>query len=421
MAIIGLKSTNPDFSYILRKNPDSGMLIRSIRKGLAYGWYTDEQCFNVYFKDADNEVSYKREKDEQFEYLNVSRYNTPLFPMNALSEFFASAFKGGNERDLEGFHHTFFINMIHIDRLHYLEYFKRYFPDFTFEYENLAHKSYTLQVSTTKSIYDLLHMVNAFCVFMAMFAPEYLDLSESSLEKAIRSINVIDAPFYIRNLFLVNFLNSRSHFKKFKASLEQTDRYKIEFDFGSTGTQRREFHREQLAFDKAILDVGCGEGAYALPFASKLASHHYYAIDIDPTCLEIVEKKALRRNIENLSLYASLADFLAVYNEETVDIILTEVIEHMPLEQAKKLIVQLLKQVNFATFIITTPNAAFNQFYELADKFRHDDHEWEMKEEDFEAWIKDILDHHPCTYEFVAIGDKVNGIPTSLGVVISTR
>ncbi|GJM70546.1 hypothetical protein HMSSN036_27620 [Paenibacillus macerans] len=69
-------------------NPHSGMLLRSIRKGMAYGWYTGEHTFNVYFKDADNNISYKQHEQENFEYLNVSRYNTPLFPLNAIGEFF---------------------------------------------------------------------------------------------------------------------------------------------------------------------------------------------------------------------------------------------------------------------------------------------------------------------------------------------
>ena len=418
MAIIGLRSTNPEFSYIIRKNPESGMLIRSIRKGLGFGWYLDAQCFNVYFKDADTEVSYKREKDEQFEYLNISRYNTPLFVINAISEFFASAFKEKHECDVKGYQHSFFINMIHIDRLRYLEIFQRHFPNVMFIYDNLAHKSYKLEISTTENVYYLIHMVNVFCIFMAMFAPEYLDISDASLEKAIRSIKVIDAPFYIRSLFVVNFLKSRSNFNKYKSSLEETDRYEIEFAFGDTAMQRRELIREQLAFDKPILDIGCGEGYYAVPFAAKLDHHHYYAIDIDPDILAVVEKKASRCDIENLLLFSSFNAFLETYNGEIVDVILTEVIEHMPLNQARILIEKILEAIHFDTFIVTTPNADFNQFYEIANKFRHDGHDWEMGKTDFFVWVVDILNNYSCCYEFVAIGDKVNGISTSQGFIV---
>ena len=416
MAIIQLKSTNPDFSFIIHKNPASGMLIRSVRKGLAYGWYTDESCFNVYFKDADNEVSYKKDVDEQFEYLNVSRFNTPLFPMKAISEFFSSPFKEKEEQDVSGFKHRFFINMIHIDRMSYLESFKKFFPDCMFAHIHLAHKSYSLTISTTRSLYYLLHVVNVFCVFMSMFAPEYLDLSDSTLAKSIRSVNVIDAPFYIRNLFAINFLNSRTRFLKFKAELAKTDRYQLEFVFGGTRNQRRDFIREQLSFDKGILDVGCGEGLYATSFASAIEDH-YYAVDTDPECLKLVEKRAAKRQIENILLYNSVDEFLATYNEGEVDVILTEVIEHMPLEQAKKLIRKLVKQVNFETMVITTPNADFNQFYETSG-FRHADHDWEMGKADFKVWIQEVFEHYPHVLDFVAIGDSVNGITTTQGVIV---
>jgi len=416
MAIIRLKSTNPHFSFIISKNPASGMLIRSVRKGLAYGWYTDESCFNVYFKDADNEVSYKKDVNEDFEYLNVSRYNTPLFPMKAISEFFSSTFRSQQEQDHHGFDHQFFINMIHIDRMNYVESFMKHFPDCKFDYKHSAHKSYSLTISTTRNIYYLLHVVNVFCVFMSMFAPEYLDLSDATLAKSIRSVNIIDAPFYIRNLFAVNFLNSRARFKRFKEELEKTDRYKIDFVFGGTANQRREFIREQLFFDKAILDVGCGEGYYATAFASKLEDY-YYAVDTNPECLELVAKRAAKRQIENISLYNSVEEFLTTYNEGQVDVLLAEVIEHMPLDEAMRLIKKLIKHVNFETLVITTPNADFNPFYELSG-FRHDDHEWEMGQSDFEEWIEKIFEHYPCTYTFISIGDSVNGITTTQGVIV---
>lgn len=106
MAIVQLRSTNPQLSFIIRKNPQSGMQLRPVRQGIAYGWYSDEATYNVYFKDADNEVSYKKNEGESFEYLNVSRYNTPLFPLNAVNEFFSTPFKARDERDAEGYEHS---------------------------------------------------------------------------------------------------------------------------------------------------------------------------------------------------------------------------------------------------------------------------------------------------------------------------
>lgn len=83
------------------------MQLRPVRQGLAYGWYSDEATYNVYFKDADNDISYKQNGSESFEYLNVSRFNTPLFPLNAVNEFFSTPFKAQDERDAEGYEHSF--------------------------------------------------------------------------------------------------------------------------------------------------------------------------------------------------------------------------------------------------------------------------------------------------------------------------
>ncbi len=416
MAIVQLQSSNPALSFILKKNPNSGMLIRTIRKGNAHGWYSGNDQFNVYFKDADNEISYKRDEREEFEYLNLSRYNTPLFPLNVISEFFSSTTKEQHPQDTEGFAHHFFVNMIHIERSNYIEFFQKHLLNCQFEVTNLAHKSYSLKISTNQSIYYLLHVSNVVCVFFSMFGKEYLDLSDKSFEKYINSINIIDAPFYIRNLFTRNFLTSSAKFRKYKPEIEKTSRYQINFAFGGTGMQRRDFIRNLLPFDKAILDVGCGEGFYAFSYAAKIEDN-YYAVDIDQELLEAVARKAVTKEVDNISTYSSVDQFLENYNEGTVDIILTEVIEHMSLEDATVLIKQLLKRVEFDHFIITTPNRDFNQFYEI-DRLRHDDHQWELGQRDFQTWITQVLEKEPLHFEFLAIGDRVNQISTTQGVHI---
>lgn len=419
MAIIQVTSTNPQFSFLIKKNPSSGMLLRSIRKGVAYGWYTDAQTFNVYFKDADNEISYKQHEQESFEYLNVSRYNTPLFPLNAISEFFSAPLKVQGEADTEGYEHTFHINMIHVELERYIHFFQKHLPDFTFELTHLAHKSYSLTIKTRKSMYELLHTVSVLCLFLSIFGKEFIDISDSILSKYIKSVHVMDAPFYIRSLFVRNFLSSRDRFKRYKAELERTDKYDIQFAYGGTGLQRRQYIGNVLPFDKAIVDVGCGEGFYALSFAGKIEDS-YYAIDINEELLEKVKRKAEARELENIVTSSSIDQFLENYSGERVDVILTEVIEHMSLEEAEQLIRQICAQVDFDRFIITTPNADFNRYYELSS-FRHDDHKWELGETAFRQWMIGIIGNLDVQGEFVAIGDCVNQITTTQGVILQRK
>ncbi|MVP01038.1 class I SAM-dependent methyltransferase [Paenibacillus lutrae] len=429
MAIFQVKSTNPDLSFIIKKNPGSGMMLRSVRKGTAYGWYTDSSTFNVYFKDADNEISYKRHQDENFEYLNVSRYNTPLFPLNALNEFFSAPLKVRDDRDTDGYENTCTIPVIHVQLVRYVEFFEKHLPDFNFTLTHLTHKSYSLTVTTGRSLYQLLNVVSVLCLFLAQFGEEYIDISDNILDKYISSIHVIDAPFYIRSLFARNFLTSKERFKEYKAKLEQTDRYSILFDFGSTAHQRRNYIRGVLPFDKSILDLGCGEGFYAIPFAGKIEGS-YYAVDIHEETLEVVKRKASAKELDNLVALASIEAFLEGYNGEQVDVLLTEVIEHMSLEEARELIKQVCTKVDFHTFVITTPNADFNGYYEL-EGFRHDDHKWEMGLEEFRRWFTDLAGELEAEagpggrlrldYTFAAIGDGVNGVQTTQGVIVKNK
>ncbi|MFX3635890.1 MAG: class I SAM-dependent methyltransferase [Candidatus Pristimantibacillus sp.] len=419
MAIVQVKSTNPEFSFLIRKNPETGMLLRSVRKGMAYGWYADDSTFNVYFKDADNEISYKQYENENFEYLNVSRYNTPLFPLNAINEFFATPFKGLDNRDVEGYEHTFTINLIHIELMRYIDFFDKHLKDYSFTTKYQAHKSYTLTITTRKSLYHLLHVTSVLCLFLSMFGNEYIDISDSILDKYLQSLVVIDAPFYIRSLFVRNFLSSKDRFKKYKSEIEQTSRYAISFQYGGTAMQRRNFIAGILSFNKSILDLGCGEGFYALPFAKKI-ENTYYAVDIDEETLEVLKRKAEARQVDNIALSQSIDHFLESYNGEQVDVIVTEVIEHMSQDAAAALIHQIYQQVEFDRLIITTPNADFNSYYEL-DGYRHDDHKWEMGQEAFQLWFKKVSEETGVTYEFVKIGDAVNGVHTTQGVIVRKK
>lgn len=419
MAIVQLRSTNPKFTFLIKKNPGTGMQLRPVRQGLSYGWYSDEATFNVYFKDADNEISYKQNENMSFEYLNVSRFNTPLYPLNAVNEFFSAPFKVQDDRDKEGYEHSFFINMIHIERIRYIEFFEQHMKEYTFSLQHQAYKSYSLTITTHKSLYHLLHVVGVLCLFLAMFGDEDIDISDAILDKYIRSLNVIDAPFYIRSLFARNFLNSKERFRKYKADVERTERYTIGLEFGGTAMQRRSFIAGVLPFDKPILDIGCGEGFYAIPFAGKIEST-YYAIDVNVELLEVIERKAKAREIDNIAAFHSLHHFLESYNGEQVDVILTEVIEHMSEVEAAEIIQQVCRNVDFDRFIITTPNADFNGYYEL-EGFRHEDHKWEMSQKAFQQWFTETVEGLPVEIEFFMVGDRVDLIHTTQCAIVRRK
>ncbi|HSG31939.1 MAG TPA: SAM-dependent methyltransferase, partial [Thermodesulfobacteriota bacterium] len=170
MSAIKLKSENPKMSWVISKNPESGMVSKGLRLGVAFGWFTpnQEDEYNVYFKDADDEVSFKTFRDEQFEYLNMSRFNSALFIVNSIDEFFRSSYKTMEESDVSGeYENSFFINMIEIKNERYLTSFKKFFNDFDIEYENTISNNYRVTVKTKKSIHELLNFIALFAIFNA--------------------------------------------------------------------------------------------------------------------------------------------------------------------------------------------------------------------------------------------------------------
>ncbi len=53
MGFISITSSNPNFSKIIKKNPDSGMQAKSIAYGTAFGFYANKnsQHYVIYFKE----------------------------------------------------------------------------------------------------------------------------------------------------------------------------------------------------------------------------------------------------------------------------------------------------------------------------------------------------------------------------------
>lgn len=424
MSIVQIKSSNPKLSYVIQKNPESGMKLKSIRLGVACGWFSqNNQAYNILFKDAEDEISFKKYKDEEFEYLNVTRYNSSMFVINAIDEFLRSAFKARAEDDSSGFENSFYINLLNVKNQRYITAFSNYFTDYEVAFEEVAKDNFRIEIKTKNSVFELLNFAALFANFIAIVNGEDLFVKEENVIKNLTCLNVIDAPYFVRYLFKIRFLKGERIFNEHKESLEKTSRGKYEMTYGDTWEARQQFIEKHLDFKRSILDIGCGEGKYITRFSKHIDKNkiNYYAVDKDEEVLNLAKKRASNKSVSNVSFFSSLEEFKEVYNGEPVDIILTEVIEHLEVEEAEKLVKYILQSFNFHKLIITTPDSRFNSNYFMAEKFRHDDHKFEFTREEFYDFITDCTESNK-KIEFASIicgiGDSVDGVQTTQGAIV---
>lgn len=117
----------------------------------------------------------------------------------------------------------------------------------------------------------------------------------------------------------------------------------------------------------------------------------------------------VRKNINNHSLNEVLLnkdnfkDYESIFKNSKV--ILTEVVEHITLQEATDLVNCILNS-GVKQLVITTPNKQFNSNY-FIEGFRHDDHQFEMS---FNEWVTFVNTLNVAGYyvNHKQIGDIVN-------------
>jgi SAM-dependent methyltransferase len=446
MSIVQLKSGNKKLSYIISKNPNSGLTAKSLRKGVLFGYFTkdDETSYNIFFKDGSDEVSFPAYEGESFEYLNETRYNSASFVVSAIDEMFRSAFKSneystpaGTEKDKGGEISTFFINMIHIRNPRYVDAFENYFPDYKVNAEHVCGSNYKVTIITKKSIFELLNFVSLFAIFNAIVNNEPNFIGEENIAKYIKCMNIIDAPYFLRYLFKIRFIKGMNTFKKeiegfgvVKDELSRHSKLKIEMTFGDTWQARQISIEERLEFKNNIVDIGCGEGKYITRFSKYMKGLNYYAVDVDDDVRSDAERRIKNKGLKNVQFFKEIDEILASpeFAPDTakpVDIICTEVIEHMTPEKAEELVSKILDIPNKKTLIVTTPDVRFNVNY-FMEGMRHDDHDFEWTDKEFKNFMqkcleKSIQEGAVESVEWFGIGDIVNGVTPSQGIIVKFK
>jgi hypothetical protein len=430
MAVLTIGSSNPKFSWIISKNPatirEKGEPYKKeIRQGNAYGWFlTNDQSFRLWFRDNPLTCSFAEGINAEFEYLDRTRYASPYLPISLITNCLATAFKQSQEEDEEKPWSAFLTTTVEIRSASMLRHLTEHFngafgfdKGYSFTAQKLAGNAYDVHIQGP-SVHK---MLNAAMVIFLMFCVStkgiYINLKGDIVEKYIAAINRINAPYFIRYLFKRNVFSNRDTFLKNKSLLDTNE---ISLWHGDTLAQRKEAIFPHLEGGAMLVDIGCGELNYTLPLSSKY--EQVLAFEADDELRENMLGKLKGREVENVVLRdAATPESIDECSSllSGADVLITEVLEHIPLKDARELVNSVLK-TEFNKLVITVPNKAFNVNYLMGeDEFRHDDHKWEMTHDEFEDWILRSKFPEWTEVEIRGIGDSVNGTFTSTMVVFS--
>jgi small RNA 2'-O-methyltransferase len=430
VAFLTLYSPNPHFSYIIRKNPESGMQIKSVRNGYMCGWFSGEQSYSIFFNDDILQISYPEKGDLEFEYGNRSRYNSPVFVIDAITEFLRSAYKEGEEHDIEeNYFNAIIIGAMPIHQRYY-DIICDAFTMFSLHKIPIQHNVHRVVFSGFVSIQHLLNCTLIFSLFMGLKSNAfYYKVDENQIKRYLECFSYFrDIPYLLRYIFKVNFLRTKSLFDKYHADLELSSRGDVYcLSQGYNVDARTRYVEQHISPEDNVLDIGCGEGAHLFTLGAKRKASVYVGIDTNEEIIAYVHNKIEKKQLENVHAYSSLDEWFSSQeeygNDETkYTVLLSEVIEHMPLDALEELFTILFAHVNIHKVIITTPNKYFNLHYGLdEDEMRHEDHVQEFSKEEVMSLCTQII---PKVFQgsynitYTQIGDIVNNASAQHGLVM---
>lgn len=224
-------------------------------------------------------------------------------------------------------------------------------------------------------------------------------------------------PYFI--LYLLKMRVYAGQFHNFKDKLESITGYTL--TEGDTHTNRMKWVYDNLG-NHNIVDYGCG----SMRHGRYLAKRHiipnglvYTGIDKEHYSSE-AEYLNRRYSTDNFQFMSSISNYLYLENN---DIIISEVLEHNPLNIVPDLVNTIINSVgSWHNVLITLPNKLFNTYYELdEDESRHDDHKWEWTPEIGDKLKKDLFDRGYVLQGPFQIGDIVEGQSYTIGYKITNN
>ena len=342
-------------------------------------------------------------------YLNQGAYNCPYAYCSIINENFSSVLKDNNEDDVIT-ENEIVIHQIFVSNFNILKLFKKHFENIEINETLIENKVFNICFKGNCSLSYLMKLTHILCLIFSMEDKNLtLEINESIAKKYAQYLLDVDAPYFIVYLFNSRLIND---FGIFKSIQEMFKNKQWNLYYGNTQKQRYDQIKRVMNGGKLLNDIGCGELYYSRQFKDIYESIN--AWDADKNIQDRNARFLLKKSINNIELKEEFKVNEMVSNDET-DLLITEMLEHIPKDDAINVLKELNKQ-SFRKLVITLPNKDFNQFYKLGEEFRHDDHCWEPTYDESVDMMKNIFNESLKMVK--KIGDQINDISVSTLFVI---
>jgi 2-polyprenyl-3-methyl-5-hydroxy-6-metoxy-1,4-benzoquinol methylase len=416
------------------------------------------------FLDCGENVSFPKNQEDEYDYLPYPQYCSPMLLSVVIKDMLDTAL---NKGDIEDTPNECSIEqaVIKINQkcFRIVNKLNSFIPKFKIEHNktNIGGLYKIIIKSEKSTISDLLQYSYLVGYILNSMTFSYTDKPiASSLDKIIRIMNNLSVPYYIRYMLKTTMIGHKEFFRVRK-ELEGgkgAHKEKITMMFGNTQYQRftfisdnvLKFLREKVKSKGTIhiVDIGCGEGYYVRELLFCLKKNGievvYHAHDIDSSEMDKVESLVASDDLYSCvvtykdidSLISSISSATKqkiveknleskdVESKDTVLVIFSEVIEHIPIKEVKKFMAKILSLIDFDLMLITTPREEFNINYLLEKgEFRHNDHKQEFTKEEFIALIESLkhdeyVSHKNLKLTFKDVGDIVDGIGMAQAIIL---
>lgn len=416
MSVLTIDSYKHSLAEIFKRNIQD-LFIDELRKGFIFSWLQNKNKYRAYFEDNTEESSFNNQ--EITNYIDPTRYNSALSYNSMLSEIAKRIIKNELSQELGEYKIT--LHNICIKKFWYATHFQNYFPKYNLEFINHGGNNFTLKVNSKEDLCGCITFLQLMTFIFALSQSEPIDLNENNVDKYIKIAENYTLSYFLIYLLKINLLSNKKIFDTCKNRLELLSQNRINITFGDNHLQRRLAVESKLDFKNPIIDIGSGEGYFALQINRKYPELQYYAIDTDLNVRDILKRKIWAQQIKVIEQYDSIDSFLKSKDfskTQKYDVIMSEVIEHMSIAEAKKLLTQVISKISVNSIIITTPNKDFNQFYFDITQSRHEDHKFEMTQDEFELFLKELTKNTKYKAHYFKVGDIVDDIATTHGAKI---